>query len=187
VTLVFLLEELSMKAFLDGLLPRLLPDGVDYKLIPHAGKADLERSIPRKLRAWRAPDARFVVVRDQDGGDCVAIKGRLLDLCRGAGRSGTLVRIACQELEAWYLADLAAVDVAYGTTLQRRQQRQKFREPDRLGSPSRELNTLVPAFGKVRGGRLLGPLLDIENTRSTSFKNFVRGLRALLETRHDHV
>lgn len=51
MTLVFLLEELSMKVFLEGLLPRVLPEHIGVQLIPHEGKSDLEKSIPRKLRA----------------------------------------------------------------------------------------------------------------------------------------
>lgn len=53
---VFLLEERSMKELLEGLLPRLFP-GLPFLCIPHEGKRDLERSIPRKLRAWREPGA----------------------------------------------------------------------------------------------------------------------------------
>ena len=37
--------------------------------VPHEGKQDLEKSIPRKLRAWREPSAHFIVVRDNDGGE----------------------------------------------------------------------------------------------------------------------
>jgi hypothetical protein len=54
---IFLLEELSMKAFLEGYLPRLIPD-LDFLCIQHEGKQDLEKSIPRKFRAW--PGAAFV-------------------------------------------------------------------------------------------------------------------------------
>ena len=39
--IVFLLEERSMKTLLDGLLPRLMPDGA-FICIPHEGKQDLE-------------------------------------------------------------------------------------------------------------------------------------------------
>lgn len=65
VTLVFLLEERFMKAFIEGLLPRVLPLHLGFVLIPHEGKRDLEVSIPRKLKAWRDPHARFVIVRAQ--------------------------------------------------------------------------------------------------------------------------
>lgn len=182
MNLVFMLEELSMKEFLDGLLPRILPEHVRYTLVVHEGKTDLEKSLPRKLRAWRIPNSHFIVVRDQDAGDCHVIKARLQRICETAGRSDTLVRIACRELEAWFLADLAAV----GATFQQKglsalQDKEKFRQPDLLGSPSRELAALVPSYGKVAGSRGLGPALDIDNTRSPSFKHFINGVRRLVE------
>ena len=96
---VFLLEEPSMKTLLDGLLPRLVPC-LDFLCVSHEGRQDLERSVPRKLRAWRTPGVRFVVLRDNDGGDCRVLKRRLSDLCLQGRRPDTLVRIACQELEA---------------------------------------------------------------------------------------
>ncbi len=168
-----------MKVFLDGFLPRILPANTPFVLIPHEGKSDLETSLPRKLKAWRDPAAKFVVVRDQDSADCLDVKARLQALCTGTGRQGILIRIACRELEAWYLADLAAVDSAYGTHLAKQQEKKKFRQPDQLGSPSRELASLVPAFRKIDGARRLGPLLDVENQRSTSFGHFVQGVRRL--------
>ena len=180
MTLVFLLEELSMKAFLEGLLPRVLPEGVGYTLVPHEGKSDLEQSIPRKLRAWRTPDTRFVVVRDQDSGSCVEIKQRLLALCAEAGRPDAMVRIACRELEAWFLGDLAAVEATFGATGPgAKQRRRKFSDPDHLGSPSRELHALVPGYGKVAGAREMGPAIDFESCRSHSFRVFLDGVRRL--------
>ena len=50
--LIFFLEESSMKELLDGILPRILPNGITFKTIPHEGKSDLEHSLPIKLRAW---------------------------------------------------------------------------------------------------------------------------------------
>jgi len=72
--LVFMLEEPSMKTLLEELTPRLFP-ALDFLCITHEGKCDLEKSIPRKLRAWAVPGDRFVVLRDNDGGDCLALKG----------------------------------------------------------------------------------------------------------------
>jgi hypothetical protein len=77
--IVFLTEEYSMKVLLDGLLPRLAP-GLRFLCVPHEGKQDLEKSIPKKLRAWREPGVRFVVLRDNDGGDCRGLKDRLAAL-----------------------------------------------------------------------------------------------------------
>ena len=94
-----------MQVLLDGLLPRLFPD-LPFLCVPHKGKRDLERSIPRKLRAWREPGVRFAVIRDNDGGDCEQLKAKLKQLCNQNGRADTLIRIACQELEAsdWRLS-----------------------------------------------------------------------------------
>jgi len=71
VRLVFFLEEPSMKAFLEQLLPRYFPK-LTFQCVTHAGKQDLEKSLRRKLAAWNRPGDRFVVVHDNDGGDCIA-------------------------------------------------------------------------------------------------------------------
>ena len=128
--LVFLLEEESMKVLLDGLLPRVVPD-LSFQCIAHEGKSDLEESIPRKLRAWREPGVRFVILRDNDGAHCVGLKERLLKICRDAGREDTLVRIVCEELEAWYLGDPYALAEAFeNEKLAGIGQKAKFRRPD---------------------------------------------------------
>ena len=110
--LVFLVEEPSMADLLDGLLPRLFP-ALRFQCVPHDGKQDLEKSIPRKLRAWREPGVRFVVARDQDSADCRQVKARLIELCRNGGRSDALVRVVCRELEAWYVGDPEALVQAF--------------------------------------------------------------------------
>ena len=84
-----------MQALLDGLLPRLFP-GLPFLCVPHEGKTDLERSIPRKLRAWREPGVRFAVVRDNDGQECRTLKDDLRGLCQAGHRGDTLIRIVCQ-------------------------------------------------------------------------------------------
>lgn len=135
--IVFLLEEYSMKVLLEGLLPRWFP-GLDFLCVPHEGKQDLEKSIPRKLQAWREPGVRFVVLRDNDGADCRALKDRLVELCRAAGRKDTLVRLACQELEAWYLGDPLALADAFGDpALEQLGLKARFRDPDTVAQPSR--------------------------------------------------
>lgn len=181
--LVFLLEERSMKLFLEGLLPRILPSEIPPPiLIPHEGKSDLEKSIPRKLRAWQDPDACFVIVRDQDHSDCHEVKAKLVQLCHKSGRKQSLVRIACRELESWFLGDLDAIDAAFSTHHAKKQNKSQYRVPDTIGSPARELEKLVPGYGKVSGARALGPLINIENNRSVSFACFVSGVRHLVQT-----
>lgn len=170
-----------MKALLEGLLPRILPGDMPAPtVIAHEGKADLDRSIPRKLRAWQDPSARFVVLRDQDSADCLVLKQKLAGICTESRHGPVLIRIACREVESWYLADLAAIDGAFATKLRSRQGEKKFRDPDHLGTPSGEVKKLVPSFGKISGARRMGPHLKLDNGRSPSFFNFVRGVRALV-------
>lgn len=181
--LVFMLEEVSAKACLESLLPRFLDPRIAPRLVAFEGKQDLEKQLVKRLRGYINPNARFIVMRDQDNApDCKRIKRELLDLCQSAGRrSVSLVRVACRELETFYLADLQAVETTFrlpGLALQ--QNKRRFRQPDALGSPSRELSLLTGgAYQKVNGSRLLGKRLDLGNERSLSFKNMMRGIRSM--------
>jgi hypothetical protein len=104
-TLVFLLEEPSARDLLVGLLPRLLPPTFQVQYLVFEGKQDLEKQLVAKLRGWRAPHSAFVVLRDQDAADCHAVKRKLSDLVKLSGRTPTLVRVACRELESWFVGD----------------------------------------------------------------------------------
>lgn len=176
--LVFLLEEKSMKYFLDGILPRILPEGVAFQTIPHEGKSDLQKSIRIKLLAWNEPDVKFVIVQDQDNNDCRELKKKLLQLCEGIGKS-VLVRIACHELEAWYFGDLEAVSKAYGRNLGKAVQRKKYCVPDDIISPKRELRIIVPEHQQIDGAKRIAKYVDVERNTSVSFRMFVDGVRRI--------
>lgn len=174
--MVFLLEERSMKVLLEGLLPRMLP-GIQFICIPHEGKQDLERSILRKLRAWREPGARFIIVRDNDGGDCLALKQRLAKLCNEAGRADVLIRIACQELEAWYFGEPAAMAKAFGNhQLSEIGKKSKYQNPDAIAQPSKEIIKFVPDFQKISGARKMARYISPDGNHSQSFGVFLAGL-----------
>lgn len=178
--LVFLLEEPSMKHLLDGLLPSILPKGVDFQTIPHNGKHDLEKSIPRKLKGWNEPgDIRFVILHDQDNKDCIELKQELLQLCTVTSKP-VLVRISCQELESWYFGDTKALALAYNNPkLEDLSRRKKYRVPDAIPNPKEELLKLVPEHQQISGAKLIAPFMDIENNSSVSFNFFVSGVRRL--------
>ncbi len=168
-----------MQELLEALLPRLFPDMM-FQCLAHEGKKDLEKSIPRKLRAWREPGVRFVVLRDNDGADCVQLKQRLLQSCQLAGRGDTLVRIVCQELEAWYLGEPDALAEAFGKErLGRIGRKARFRNPDAVPQPSKALKRLVPEFQKVSGARMMANFLSRERNRSNSFHVLLSGLDRL--------
>lgn len=181
--LVFLVEGEAERCLLDALLPRVLPEGVGHRVVPFQGKQDMEKRMALRIRGYLNPQARFIILRDQDShADCIALKRALQDRCVGTRREAhCLVRIACTELESFYLADLAAVSKALDLPgLDRLQGQRKFRDPDRLGSPSMELKALTKnRYEKREGSARIGQHLALDNTRSPSFRHLVAGIRRL--------
>jgi Domain of unknown function (DUF4276) len=145
------------------------------------GKQDLHKQLGKRLRGWLKTDTRFVVMRDQDSGDCRAIKAELLEICRANGCNDALIRIVCHELESWYLGDLAAVEQGLGLKgLVKFQNKSKFRTPDRIVDPVTELKRLTAGqYQKVAGSRAIGPHLNPEGNASTSFRALFQGLERL--------
>lgn len=182
-TIVFFLEEPSAREMLEGVLPRILPDSIQIRYLVFQGKQDLERNLKKKLRGWRMPNSVFVVMRDQDSGDCKAIKSKLADLCREAGKTGVLIRVACRELESFYLGDLVAVEKGLDIRgIGRQQQKRKFRNPDVLANPAEELYRLTGnRYDKIAGSRVISPNLSLEVNRSNSFKVLLAGITNLVK------
>jgi hypothetical protein len=178
--LVFLVEEPSMAMFLDTWLPTSFP-GLEFRCLPHEGKADLKRSIPRKLRAWREPGVNFVILIDNDGRDCRVLKQELFTLCRDAGRPDTLIRIVCQELEAWYLGSPETLADAFGREdLIAAFGSKKFRDPDSILKPSLELARRIPEFQKISAAKSIAGRIHGRRNSSTSFAALVNGIRRSL-------
>ncbi len=182
-TLVCLLEELSAEAMLRGILPRLLPEDCEVVFISFEGKRDLERQLARKIRLWRKPDSWFLVLRDQDAGDCVAIKQGLQAIVEETGKAErVLVRVACRELESFYLGDLRAVEEGLGLSgLAHRQEQRRYRTPDALSNASQELRMLTKKrYQKVSGSEKIAPCLSLDGSnRSASFNALLRGIGRL--------
>jgi hypothetical protein len=180
-TLVFFLEEPSARAMLESFLPGILPEGFESQFVVFEGKSDLDKRLSMKLRVWQKPDCRFIIMRDQDSADCVEIKTTLRRKCEEGNHPEALVRIACHELESWYLGDLQAV----GTGLDFRQITQlqnkaKYRDPDEIANPADELKKITKQrYQKVAGSREIGKYLDATRNRSRSFRVFVAGLTRL--------
>lgn len=181
MTIVFLLEERSAKYLLDAILPRVIPEDVAWKTIPHEGKLDLAKSIPRKLAAWNTPDTKFVVLQDQDSNDCRQLKQDIQEICSGSNKE-VLIRIACRELEAWYFGDLKAVSQAYGKDLTGLSAKRKYRNPDAIGNPKQELRKLIPEHEQIAGAKRIGPFMDLQHNTSKSFCVLLEGIARLCQT-----
>lgn len=187
-TLVFFLEELSAQVFLESFLPGILPDGFDYQFIVFEGKSDLDKRLAFRLREWKKANCRFIVLRDQDSANCKQVKTALLTKCIEGKHSETLVRIACHELESWYLGDLQAVQK--GLNIKRPAQlagKAKYRNPDDIEYAAEELKRITDGrYQKVSGSREIGKFLSPEVNKSHSFQVFYNGLQRLVRSDDVH-
>jgi hypothetical protein len=188
--IVFFLEERSAQKMLEGVLSQMSITDANPNILPRyivfEGKTDMEANLNRRLRHYMNPNAHFIILRDQDSGDCRIIKNHLKDICLSAGKTEDefAVRIACHELESFYLADLNALEVALGlTNLADQQEKRKYRDPDnQIGNAAEEVRKITGgAYQKVSGSEAVGKCLDINNTRSKSFYHLIQSIRRCLE------
>lgn len=84
-SLVCLLEKPSAAEMLKGVLPRLLPE-ITTTFITFEGKQDLEKRFVKRIKFWQDPKAVFLVMRDQDSGNCKTIKKRLMKMVQETGK-----------------------------------------------------------------------------------------------------
>ena len=174
--LVILTEEESMEVTLRELLPKL---GVSvFEIVTFQGVSDLESSLTRRIRGWRDPNARFLVIRDNDNGDCGARKQRLLDrIAAAGGNRAAKVRIVMQELEAWFLGDPEALENA--GLLARGARPAWLRAPEDEAQPVSRLKNLEAGYGKVSGARLIARHLDPDRNQARSFHATINAIREL--------
>jgi len=183
--LELLVEEPSMEAALDELLPRIVP-GHSFKVHVHQGKPDLLRKVEQRLRAYARmawSDRRVVVIVDRDDDDCHALKRQLTDACVSAG-CDALCRIAIEELEAWFFGDVPAMRAAYPKVPASLAKEAKFRDPDAITGGTWEARERVLASAgyyrtgmpKVEVARRISAHMDPHENGSRSFHALVEGL-----------
>jgi hypothetical protein len=150
-------------------------------LLAHQGKSDLDRSFLLKIGHWRAQKPpKFIIMRDNDGADCLKLKGRLIDRIPSEAIRRVKVRLVVQELESWYLGDLSAVVKAGFATdalVDPQRRKAKLKNPDRLNNAKQVFRGLVTRSGEIALARGIGPHLSLTENRSPSFHHFVGALR----------
>jgi uncharacterized protein YktA (UPF0223 family) len=178
--IVFLLEERSAEELLNTIIPKIIPSGdFSFLCIPHEGKSHLRKSIPIKLRAWKEPYVQFVVLHDKDASDCFVLQKDIISLAEKSNRADTLVRIACTELESWFLGDLDAVEKAFSVDLTKKKNKSIYQNPDSIVNAKQELKHLIPQYQPILGSRKISEYMNIKNNKSKSFQVFVSGLHRL--------
>ena len=123
-------------------------------------------------------------MRDQDSGNCLAIKNILADkVTESKKQDNTIIRIACHELESFYLGDLFAVEQGlciHG--IYKKQNKKKYRLPDNLSNASDELRKLSKnKYQKIAGSRSIAPYLKIDGSnKSHSFNMLIEGIKKIM-------
>ena len=189
----FHVEEASMEAFLAAWLPGFLPRDCTFGIYAYPGKDALLRRIGDRLRGyatWMPDEYRIVMVVDRDGDECVALKSRLEQVCKGArvrskraaGNHDWQVatRIAIEELEAWYFGDWQAVCAAYPRVSANVPNRARYRDPDAItGGTWEAFERILQKHGyftqglaKVQAAAAIGRHVDPARNRSRSFVVF---------------
>lgn len=152
-----------------------------FMFLEHQGWGHLEKSFPRKINAWMSPTPpRFIVMRDNDGGDCVQTKARLLGMVPAKAKARVKIRLVMQQLESWYLGDLDSL-VGAGLLSKAKAQSHKgkasLRNPDAIRHAKASFKKFVTDGGQIELARQIGPHLSLTGNRSRSFQVFVDSLR----------
>ncbi len=176
-------EEPSAKKVFDAILPKMLPEEVSFSVYSHQGKQDLEKALRSTV-----PSISRIPGASQDSGDCESVKQRLLDILNKDCKSPFLVRIACRELEAWFLGDLDAIKNAYPRFIPAHYAgKSEFRNVDNIQNVSQYLRSIIPEYKdreklpKLETAEKISPWLDLNVSTSTSFRHVISGVKKLVE------
>ncbi len=200
IRLQVLVEEPSAEEALRHLLPKIVNEKARWKIINMRNKSRLLKELPARLRAYRVrinkgEDLRIIVLVDRDDDDCEALKRRLESMAREAGlhtksapaddgRFHVVNRIVIEELESWFMGDPKALRTAFPRLPARFPG--NFNNPDNGGTWER-LHRFLRRHGiyrnhypKIDASRKIAPHLDPGRNQSRSFRQFCRGVEALL-------
>jgi Domain of unknown function (DUF4276) len=192
--LIVFVEEYSMEAALEVILPKILGD-VDFEIRRFQCKDDLLKNLPSRLNAYRTwlPDNWVILILvDRDDDDCLILKQKLENMAVSAGlmsktaagignRFQVANRIAIEELEAWFFGDWQAVQTAYPRVPTTVPQKAGFRDPDAiLGGTWETLERVLKRAGyfntglrKLECARAVAKHMEPSRNTSKSFQAFI--------------
>ena len=191
-----------MAALIRNLRPRIAPEA-EFEVRSFDGKQNLLRALPKRLDGYlywpKSSELRICVVLDRDADDCVELKQSIDAVATRAGMSiasssqgivGTfMTRLAIEELEAWFIADVQALRRVYPRLPENLHKRATFRNPDQiLGGTWEVLERQLKKHGyelgglrKVGNAQQVSAHMDPNCARSPSFAKFVSGVRLLAQ------
>lgn len=199
--LIVFVEEYSMEAALEQLLPKMLR-GIEFQIIRFQCKDDLLKQAPERLKGYASwlPDRwRILVLVDRDNDDCLVLKATLENMAATARlRTKTAVgngqrfqvvnRIAIEELEAWFFGDWVAVRSAFPRVPTNIPNKAGFRDPDAIAGGTWEaLERVLKRAGyfntglrKLELARSVATHMEPTRNNSQSFQAFSAAIAAAL-------
>ncbi|WOG28766.1 DUF4276 family protein [Endozoicomonas sp. 8E] len=197
--LIVFVEEISMEAALEKLLPKILGD-VEFQIIQFQCKDDLLKQLPSRLRgysAWLPAEHAIMVLVDRDRDDCLQLKQQLEQMAieaglvtktQGAERFQVVNRVVIEELESWFFGDWSAVRQAYPRVPENIPRRAKYRNPDEITGGTwealeREMKKagyFSTGINKLQCAREIGQYMNPAHNNSPSFNAFVAAINTAL-------
>ncbi|MCX6638959.1 MAG: DUF4276 family protein [bacterium] len=188
--LEFLVEEPSMEACLQNILPKVINEKATFRIHPFQGKMDLLSNLSKRLRGyarWLPAHYRIFIIVDRDNQDCHELKSLLEQIVIDSGlvsRSQNrnawqiVTRIVIEELEAWFFGDMDAVRAAFRGLPLTLERKRKYRDPDAVvGGTQEAFEREVKKAGyyknglrKIEAARVISENMEPFRNRSHSFQ-----------------
>ncbi len=188
--LEILVEEPSMEAALRAILPKMIGE-MSFKITQYTDKQTFLNRLPNRLHGYARslpPSHRIIVVIDRDNDDCRKLKSCIETMAQKAGLrtrqdhrgpAQVIVRIAIEELEAWYFGDWQAVQAAYPRA---RKPDKYCRAPDAIRGGTWEAfegvmkksGYFTSGLRKIEAATRIAPHIDPARNTSPSFQAFCR-------------
>ena len=190
--LEILVEEPSMEAALRAILPKMI-GAKSFKITNYTDKPTFLKRLPDRLRGYKKYLQKshvILILIDRDNDDCGQLKARIETMAQQAnlrirddhrGSAQIIVRIAIEELEAWYFGDWQAVQAAYPRA---RKPDKYCRAPDAIKRGTWEAfegvmkksGYFVSGLRKIEAATRIAPHIDPTRNASPSFQALRRAL-----------
>lgn len=170
------------------MLPRL--GFVEFEIKHHRGKEDLITNLDKIVPTLSKPpqQKRIIVIIDQDKQGCKELKTRIVVKMQKCA-CDYKVRIACYELESWFLGDMDAIAKCSPQFKPKSlQNKKKYRNIDSVEKPSNVIEKIVPQWkndyaSKPKFAEKMAKIISLEprnreqSNRSHSFHVFLETLK----------
>jgi hypothetical protein len=187
-----LVEEPSMEAALRAILPKMI-GSKSFKITQYTDKINFLKKLPDRLRGYEETlrnSEIILILIDRDNDDCNELRERIETMAQGAGLrtngdhrgpAQVIVRIAIEELEAWYFGDWQAVQAAYPRAPK---PPQHCRAPDAIRGGTWEAfersmkksGYFASGLRKIEAATKIAPYIDPDRNTSPSFKALRRAM-----------